>query len=75
MSTITDAIRKHLAEREETLYRVAKDTDIKWATLKRFLEGGRLRSDHIDTLADYLGLVLVPASEVKAKPTGKGRKA
>lgn len=43
-----------------TLYRIAKDSDVNWATLQRFVTGERpeLRTGTVDRLCDYLGLEL-----------------
>jgi len=52
-----EALRKRLEE--ETLYRVAKDSGVNYATLDRFMrKEGNANSVQIDKLAAYLGLTL-----------------
>jgi hypothetical protein len=70
--TITETIRQHLTATSETLYRVAKDTEIAWSTLKRFADGGGLRSDQMDKLAEYFKLELRPIGD--SKPAKKSTK-
>jgi|GEM_PF-4770496 len=68
---VTETIRKELQSRSETLYRVSKDTGIAWSTLRRFVGGSGIHSDHFDTLAQYLELELVPATGSPPAPKGK----
>lgn len=71
---VTETLRDHLKVSEETLYRVAKDIDVRWATLKRFVEGGGLRSEQIDKLAAYFNLELTPAAAKSVKKPTKRKK-
>ncbi len=78
---ITDEIRRELkaaVSAERTLYRVAKDTGISWGTLNRFVGGGGLISDHIDTLATYLNLGVTrqdaPVAPKKSPPKKSPKK-
>lgn len=55
---LTDQIREELRrrhERGESLYALAKDSGVAWSTLRRFLDGGGLRSDQLDKLWKWLG--------------------
>jgi hypothetical protein len=61
--SVSQTLRNAVNVQEGTLYRVAKDTGISWATMKRFVEGGGLRSEHIDKLASYFGLELRPVGK------------
>lgn len=70
---VTDDLRRKLAATDLTLYRVAKDTKISWQTLKRFVDGAGIQSDHIDTLAAYLGMSLVDDDAPK-RPAKKSPK-
>jgi predicted transcriptional regulator len=54
--TVTDQLRKAIAESGMTLYRVAKDSQVDHATLHRFMAGQDLRLSTVDKLAAYLGL-------------------
>ena len=60
--TITGQLRKHIAQalKKDTLYRIAKNSEVPWPVLNRFITGERptLRSDTIDKLCSYLGLEL-----------------
>ena len=59
--TLSENLRKALAECGETVYAVAKETGIPMSTLHRFKHGeGSLRLANADVLADYLGVRLVP---------------
>ena len=67
MATVTEALRKALANCGRTRYAVSKATGINESTLSRFVVGGKpLQGTNIDTLAEHLGLELV-AKHGKAK--------
>jgi DNA-binding Xre family transcriptional regulator len=70
--TISDQLKNAIESQGATLYRIAKDAQLDWGTLQRFLDGSRpnIRIDTIDKLCEYLGLELRP----KRKPT-KGRRS
>ena len=60
--TVSETLRRAIRDSGRTLYRVAKDSGIPYATLHRFMSGERsisLRA--LDKLSAYLGLQLVPA--------------
>lgn len=67
--TISESIRSKIAElaKELSVYRIAKDSRVGEKSLARFLEGGGMRSDHIDRLAEYLGAELVYPKKFKGK--------
>lgn len=67
--TISDQLRAAIEAQSATLYRIAKDAQVDWGTLQRFLDGSRpnIRIDTVDKLCENLGLELRP----KRKPTTK----
>lgn len=68
METVTEQLRQAVESCGQTRYAISKITGIPASVLSRFVAGGRgLRSENIDKLANYLGLVLVAKS-------GKARK-
>ena len=70
MPTVTEQLRRAVEQSGQTRYAISKATGIPASVLSRFVAGGRgLRSENIDRLCDYLGLVLVP----KAGRSQKGR--
>lgn len=70
MATVTDQLRRAVEESGQTRYAISKATGIPASVLSRFVAGGRgLRSENIDRLCDYLGLVLT----TKAGKARKGR--
>ena len=70
MATVTDQLRRAVEESGQTRYAISKATGIPASVLSRFVAGGRgLRSENIDRLCDYLGLVLT----AKAGNARKGR--
>ena len=52
-----------------TLYRTARDAEVDWGTIQRFLDGSRpnIRIDTVDKLCESLGLELRP----KRRKAGK----
>ena len=68
MATVTDQLRRAVERCGQTRYAISKATGIPASVLSRFVAGGRgLRSENMDRLCAYLGLVLT------TKP-GKSRK-
>jgi DNA-binding Xre family transcriptional regulator len=67
--TVSNQLRAAIkaATKRKTLYRIAKESDVAWAVLSRFLTGERptLRTDTMDRLCDYLGLELRPKGRRK----------
>jgi plasmid maintenance system antidote protein VapI len=58
--TMTEVLRKAIAESGLTLYRIAKDTGVVKSSLIRFTAGETsLHLDKADVLAEYFGLELV----------------
>ena len=65
--SLTDVLKKAIAESGLTQYRIANDTGIPAPSILRFMRGDTaLRLDKADRLAAYLGLRLV--SDPDAKP-------
>ena len=60
--TITEQLKKQIRQalKKDTLYRIAKDSDVSWPVLNRFVTGERptLRSDSLDKLCTYFCLEL-----------------
>lgn len=68
MATVTEQLREAVRGCGQTRYAISKATGVPASVLSRFVASGRgLRSENIDRLCDYLGLVLM------TKP-GKARK-
>jgi len=58
--TISDTLKRTIAESGLSLYRIALDTGIVKTSLMRFVSGEQcLRLDKADALAEYFGLELV----------------
>jgi DNA-binding Xre family transcriptional regulator len=69
--TVSSQLKAAVKATDATFYRIAKDADVDWGTLKRFVNGKRpnIRIDTVDKLCESLGLDLQP----KEKPRGKKR--
>jgi hypothetical protein len=68
MATVTDELRRMVEGCGQTRYAISKATGVPASVLSRFVASGRgLRSENIDRLCDYLGLVLVRKSDLKRK--------
>jgi hypothetical protein len=66
---ISDQLRRAIEAEDVTLYRIAKDADVDWGTLKRFLDGTRpnVRIDTVDKLCEELGLELQPEKKERGR--------
>lgn len=61
-SPVSEALRKAIRDSGLTLYRVAKDARVGYASLHRFMNNERTVSlDVFDRLCDALGMELKPA--------------
>lgn len=68
MMSVTDQLRRAVEGCGQTRYAIGKATGIPQSVLSRFVAGGRgLRSENIDRLCDYLGLMLTPKTRRKGK--------
>jgi hypothetical protein len=66
--TITESMRRLIAESDETEYAIAKATGISKSALSRFRTGGRgLTTQTLDILAEHFGWRLVAAERPKKK--------
>ena len=67
--SIAESLRQAVQRSDETLYRIAKDTEIDWGTLQRFLDGTRpnIRLDTVEKLSAYFGLELRPIARHRTK--------
>lgn len=68
MATVTDTLRRAVEDCGQTRYRIAKETGIPASVLSRFVASGAgLRSENLDRLCAYLGLVLKPGKARKGR--------
>ena len=67
--TFSDQLRAAIQDQDVTLYRIAKDSEVDWGTLQRFLDGTRpnIRIDTVEKLCEYLGLDLQPKKKISKK--------
>jgi plasmid maintenance system antidote protein VapI len=57
--TVSEVLRKAIKDSGETIYKVAKDSGVPYATVHRFLTGKRtVNIATVDKLCAYLGLRL-----------------
>ena len=72
---ISDELRSAIEARTTTLYRIAKDAEVDWGTVQRFLDGTRpnIRIDTVDRLCEQLGLELRPKKNAKKKSRRRSR--
>ena len=58
--SISEQLREAIKNSPETYYRIAKEAEVDWGTLQRFVDGSRpnIRMDTIDRLCEYLDLDL-----------------
>jgi hypothetical protein len=59
MAKLSDVLRKAVKGSDETVYRIAKETEIANSQIYRFIDGDGLSTANIEELADYLGYELV----------------
>lgn len=75
MPTVSETLRIAVETSKQSRYAIAKATGIQNSVLSRFVaSGGGLRSENLDKLCDYLGLVLVPAKKTITKARSAGVK-
>jgi hypothetical protein len=67
MATVSETLRAALERCGQTRYAVSKATGIPQSVLSRFANGQPLRSENLDVLAGYLGLVLKPGKARKGR--------
>jgi transcriptional regulator with XRE-family HTH domain len=59
--TVSATLRQAIRDSGKTLYRVAKDSGVPYATLHRFMHGKtEVSMASLDKLCAYLGLTLTP---------------
>ena len=68
--SISAQLRAAIEARDVTLYRIAKDSEVNWSALQRFVDGSRpdIRISTVDKLCACLGL------ELRPKRRERGRK-
>lgn len=64
---LTDALRKAIAQSDRSPAAIAWDADAHPSQIYRFLEGGTIKLDTADRLAELLGLDLTHATTDKQK--------
>ena len=71
--TVSDQLKATIKARDATLYRIAKDSDVDWGTLQRFLDGTRpdIRVSTVNKLCECLGLELRPRKKERGKRRSK----
>jgi DNA-binding Xre family transcriptional regulator len=59
---ISDQLRAAIEAKDATFYRIAKDAEVNWSALQRFVNGSRpdIRISTVDKLCACLGLELRP---------------
>jgi DNA-binding Xre family transcriptional regulator len=67
--SIGNQLRSKIQAEDATLYRIAKDSELDWGTLQRFLDGTRpnIRLDTIEKLCCYFDLELQPKKKISKK--------
>ncbi len=85
--SVTETLRQALKDCGASRAEVSRATGITESVLSRFVGGATLRGPHLDTLADHLGLALLPVpgkgnggnryhhERAKGKDTNKASKA
>ena len=69
MAKLVDAIRKAIAESDQTRYRIAMECGVSQAQLSRLMSGETgLSVESVETLAEHLGL------EITIKPKRRSKK-
>jgi hypothetical protein len=60
MVKVSHQLRAMIKVKDASLYRIAKDSDVDWGTIQRFLDGTRpnIRIETVDRLCECLGLEL-----------------
>ena len=73
--SVSDSLRQAIRNSDATLYRVAKDAEIDWGTLQRFLDGTRpnIRIDTVEKLCRYFGLELPRIAGRRRARSGRRR--
>ena len=76
LKTVSEVLQQAIRKSDQTLYRIAKDAEIDWGTLQRFLDGSRpsIRIDTVDKLCRHLGLELRPVRERAKSSRAKRRR-
>ena len=69
--TVSKQLKAAIKAMDVTFYRIAKDADVDWGTLKRFVDGQRpnIRIDTVDKLCECLGLELQPKKRQCKNPS------
>ena len=59
MAKLSDVLRKAIKGSDETVYRIAIETEIANSQIYRFVHGDGLSMENLEELAGYLGYELV----------------
>jgi DNA-binding Xre family transcriptional regulator len=67
--TISDQLRAAIEAADATFYRIAKNANVNWSALQRFVDGSRpdIRISTVDKLCESLGLELQPKEKTRGK--------
>ena len=63
MAVLSDVLRKAIKDSDDSVYRIALETEIVNSQLYRFVNGDGLSLSHVDTLVKHLGYELVKKKE------------
>jgi len=67
MTTVTETLRQAMQDSGCSAHAIHRQTGVPYASVWRFLDGERIRSDHLDTLAIWANVHPV-ARKFKAHP-------
>ncbi len=59
MAALSEILRKAVRDSDESVYRIAIETEIANSQIYRFVNGDGLSLSHVDTLVKHLGYELV----------------
>lgn len=65
--SVSETLRKAIADSGLSLYRISGDTELHYAVVHRFANGGSCKAETIDVLAKYFGLSLQPSKPSRKK--------
>jgi hypothetical protein len=70
--SVSETLRRAIRKSDQTLYRIAKDAEVDWSILQRFLDGTRpnIRLDTIEKLCMHFGLELRPSTTRRGRRSG-----
>ena len=63
--SVNEQLRERVRAHDGTLYAIARESKLAWASLKKFVDGGSLRAEQFDRLCEFFQLELQPKAETK----------